>query len=92
MTDVDNMAKPLLDALQGYAYANDRQIDHLDAIRLNSGSDDEAFIGVRIAVTGIAENSDVIWPEFDVKWIKTRGIAPIELTPYLESNPPTAAP
>ncbi|MGH3401028.1 MAG: RusA family crossover junction endodeoxyribonuclease [Streptosporangiaceae bacterium] len=83
MADVDNMVKTVLDALQGYAYANDRQIDHLDAIRLNSGSDDEAFIGIRIAVTGIAENADVIWPEFDGKWVRTQGIEPIDLTPYL---------
>ena len=85
-TDVDNMAKPLLDALEGYAYANDRQVDHLDAIRLNSGSDDEAYIGVRIAVTGIAENAEVVWPEFAAQWVKSRGIAPIDLTPYLKDN------
>jgi Holliday junction resolvase RusA-like endonuclease len=86
MTDVDNMAKPLLDALEKYAYDNDRQIDHLDTIRLNSGSADEAFIGVRIARTGIAENEDVIRPEFDAKWIKTRGIASIDLTPFLKEK------
>ena len=28
--DLDNVLKPLLDALQGIAYANDRQIAHLD--------------------------------------------------------------
>ena len=92
MTDVDNMAKPLLDALQGFAYANDRQVDHLDAIRLNSGLDNEAYIGIRIAVTGIAENADVIWPEFAVQWIRSRGIAPIDLTPYLGANPLTTSP
>ena len=81
--DVDNMAKPLLDALQGYAYHNDRQIDHLDTIRLNSGSEDEAYIGVRIARTRIAANEDVIWPEFNVTWVKRPGIGSIDLTPYL---------
>jgi Holliday junction resolvase RusA-like endonuclease len=91
-TDVDNMAKPLLDALQGFAYHNDKQIDHLDTVRLNSGSIDEAYIGVRIARTGSAGNDDVIWPEFDAKWIKTRGIAPIDLTPFLKKNRPPAAP
>jgi Holliday junction resolvase RusA-like endonuclease len=90
-TDVDNMAKPLLDALEGFAYADDRQVDHLDTIRLNSGCDDEAFIGIRIAVTGIAENADVLRPEFAVQWVKSRGIAPIDLTPYLKNNHPTPA-
>jgi len=83
--DVDNMTKTLLDAMQGYAYENDRQIDHLDLIRLNSGSDD-AFIGIRIAVTSIAEDVDVIWPKFDVAWVKTAGVEPIDLTPYLEDK------
>jgi hypothetical protein len=53
----------------------------LDTVRLNSGSIDEAYIGVRIARTGIAGSDDVILPEFGAKWIKTRGIAPIDLTP-----------
>lgn len=83
VADVDNMAKPLLDAMQDYAYANDRQIDHLDTIRLNSGSEDEAYIGVRIAQTRIAANEDVISPEFDVRWVGRADIAPIDLTPYL---------
>jgi hypothetical protein len=80
------MAKTLLDAMQGYVYANDRQIDHLDVIRLESTADD-AFIGIRIAVTGISENIDVILPEFDVTWVATKGIEPIDLTPYLDENP-----
>lgn len=91
-TDVDNMAKTLLDAMQGYAYANDGQVDHLDLIRLDTGSD-EAFIGVRIAVTGVAENLDVIWPEFEVNWVGKPGIEPIDLTSFLENDQPsTAAP
>lgn len=86
MTDVDNMAKTVLDALQTYAYADDKQIDHLDIIRLNSGSDDETFIGLRIAVTGIAKDEDVIWPVFDVTHIRTRGVGPIDLAPYLKNK------
>jgi Holliday junction resolvase RusA-like endonuclease len=81
-TDVDNMAKTLLDAMQGYAYANDGQVDHLDVIRLDTGSDD-AFIGIRVAVTGIAGNLEVIWPEFDVRWVGRLGIEPIDITPFL---------
>ena len=38
LADVDNLAKNLLDALQGYAYRNDDQIDHLDLLRFSSGS------------------------------------------------------
>ena len=48
--DVDNLAKNLLDALQGFAYDNDRQVDHLDLVRLRSRSTEE-FMTVRIACT-----------------------------------------
>jgi Holliday junction resolvase RusA-like endonuclease len=81
IADVDNLTKTLLDALQGYAYANDRQIDHLDLVRLSSNSED-SFISVRVAVTGIADNVDAVRPVFDVQWVGS-GIAPIDLTPYL---------
>jgi len=88
--DIDNLAKTLLDALQGYAYRNDDQIDHLDLLRFSSGGED-SFITVRLAGTYIAKNLDVIWPEFDVHWIPTRGVGPIDLTPYLDNDVPDAS-
>jgi Holliday junction resolvase RusA-like endonuclease len=81
-SDMDNLAKVLLDALQGYAYKNDEQIDHLDLVRTITGNAD-SFMGVRLAVTRISDNSDTVRPEFDVQWIPTAGIGPIDLTPYL---------
>lgn len=81
-SDMDNLAKILLDALQGYAYRNDEQIDHLDLIRSRTATAD-SFIGVRIAVTGIGENLDTIRPEFEVRWVPTQGVGPIDLTPYM---------
>jgi Holliday junction resolvase RusA-like endonuclease len=85
MADVDNLAKTLLDALQGHAYRNDDQIDHLDLLRFSSGSDD-SFMTIRLAGTDITKNLDVIRPEFDVRWIPTRGVGPIDLTPYLDDG------
>lgn len=64
--DVDNLAKNLLDALQGFAYDNDRQIDHLDLLKLRSRSAEE-FIRVRIARTNIDGVRDVISPTFPVQ-------------------------
>jgi Holliday junction resolvase RusA-like endonuclease len=78
--DVDNLAKNLLDALQGFAYRNDQQIDHLDLMRVNSGTT-ETFIAVRIATTNIGGLSDVINPEFPFSWI---GPGPVDLSKYLE--------
>lgn len=68
-TDVDNLAKNLLDALQKFAYKNDRQIDHLDLLRLRSRSTEE-FIRVRIACTDIDDVRDVISPTFPVRWLR----------------------
>ena len=82
LADLDNLAKTLLDALQGFAYANDRQVEHLDLMRMGSLGDD-SFIGIRIATTKIASNVDVVNPEFDVRWVPTMGVGPIDLTPYL---------
>jgi Holliday junction resolvase RusA-like endonuclease len=67
-SDVDNLAKNLLDGLQDFAYKNDRQIDHLDLLRLRSRSTEE-FISVRLACTGIDDVCDVISPTFPVEWV-----------------------
>jgi Holliday junction resolvase RusA-like endonuclease len=80
--DLDNLAKILLDALQGYAYGNDNQIDHLDLVRGKTDGND-SFIGIRIAVTDISDNSDTVLPEFNVRWVPTLGVGPIDLTPYV---------
>ncbi len=81
-TDLDNPAKILLDSLESYAYKNDRQIDHLDIVRGRTGTVD-SFIGIRIAVTEIAENVDTLMPELDVRWVPREGVGEIDLTPYL---------
>ena len=67
-SDVDNLAKNLLDGLQDFAYENDRQIDHLDLLRLRSRSTEE-FISVRLACTDIDNVRDVISPTFPVEWV-----------------------
>lgn len=69
-SDVDNLAKNLLDALQEFAYKNDRQIDHLDLLKLKSRSAEE-FIRVRIACTDIDDVRDVINPTFPVQWLSS---------------------
>lgn len=81
LSDADNLAKPLLDALEGYAYRNDRQIEHLDLLRFRSGKAD-AFIMIRIAGTAIAENLNVMDTEFNVLWVGS-DVGEIDLSPYL---------
>ena len=42
--DADNLAKAVLDALQGLAYANDRQVTHLEIIRERAQKADEGVL------------------------------------------------
>lgn len=44
--DLDNTLKVLLDALQGYAYANDNQIVELHAVRLEDPADPRVEVTV----------------------------------------------
>ena len=73
--DVDNLAKNLLDVLQGFAYQNDEQIEHLDLMRINSHST-ETFMAIRIAVADLNGLRDVINPEFRLGWI---GPPPVDM-------------
>ena len=74
--DVDNLAKNLLDALQSFAYDNDRQIDHLDLVRLRSRSTEE-FMTVRMACTDIDGVRDVISPTFPVEWVTSASMTDV---------------
>jgi hypothetical protein len=71
--DVDNLAKGVLDALQGRAFVNDRQICHLDLLRL-TGLASEGLIGVRMARTRVAEHDDTIDVRHLVNWAGVKAI------------------
>jgi Holliday junction resolvase RusA-like endonuclease len=57
--DVDNMTKPLLDALQGILFENDRDIDHLSVLKIRI-DDDEDYTILNIAPTFVNNHDDVI--------------------------------
>lgn len=60
MKDCDNMAKGLLDGLQGYLYEDDRQIDHLDVIRLRDATESDGYVLVNHSPTRLGDNSNVL--------------------------------
>jgi len=51
--DTDNLVKAISDSLEGLAYENDRQIDHIDAWRYKAGSD-----SVTITVRELGERTE----------------------------------
>lgn len=57
--DCDNLAKGILDSFEGYLYTNDRQIDHLDLLRINA-SETEGYMLISATPTAINNHEDVI--------------------------------
>lgn len=64
--DVDNMAKGLLDSLQGHLYLNDSQIAHLSISRVRHRGDDAFYLLSARPVLDPLE--DVIDPELRISW------------------------
>ncbi len=54
--------------MQSFADDNDRQIDHLDLVRLLRSRSTEEFMTVRMACTDIDGVRDVISPTVPVEW------------------------
>mgnify|MGYP000985260285 FL=1 len=55
--DLDNLLKPLLDALSGYAYRDDSQIDRLEIVRCRSVEDGSVEVIVEELGNAIKERT-----------------------------------
>ncbi len=63
--------------MQSFADDNDRQIDHLDLVRLLRSGSTEEFMTVRMACTNIDGVRDVISPTFAVEWAASTGVTDV---------------
>ncbi len=72
MKDCDNMAKGLLDAFQGLLYDNDKQVEHLDLIKIHHHAGaGPGYILVRVAPTAIDDTGDVLVPKHaEIVWMQ----------------------
>ncbi len=59
-SDLDNLAKLLLDSFIGYIYEDDRSIDHLSLLRIAQDGDEE-YICARISDSSINTHADVLY-------------------------------
>jgi Holliday junction resolvase RusA-like endonuclease len=66
--DLDNMAKLLLDSLQGNLFKNDRQIDHLSLLRITSRDDEECIL-VSIQPSFLNQHDDVLFQGMHFNWL-----------------------
>jgi Holliday junction resolvase RusA-like endonuclease len=65
--DADNMAKLLLDALQGRILDDDNQIDHLSLLRL-SWEGDEEYLFLNIRTSNVNRREDVLYHRMNHSW------------------------
>jgi Holliday junction resolvase RusA-like endonuclease len=66
--DIDNITKLMLDALKGQLFNDDRQVVHLDVLKLHTGPESE-LVGVYMWPTRVADHSlDTLRHTFEVVW------------------------
>lgn len=80
MGDLDNLAKVLLDSLQGLLFSNDRQIDHLSLLRVQT-QDVEEYIVVSIRASSINQHVDVLFHRLQHGWA---GAEELRLADFME--------
>jgi Holliday junction resolvase RusA-like endonuclease len=83
LKDCDNMAKGFLDAMQGYLYLNDNQIDHLEIMRIISDST-SGYILIRcMETTAFLQNDLVDEASSHATILGTLNAETMDLTQYL---------
>ncbi len=65
--DLDNMAKLLMDSIKGIVMADDRNVDHLNLIRLTHEGEEE-YCTIKISASHINDHSNVVHPELSHGW------------------------
>ena len=84
MKDCDNMAKGLLDGLQGLLFSDDSQIEHLDLMKMRNTGSTAGHILVRCATTSVNDHHDVIHPmQGQILWLPG-----LDLGPFLRQPRP----
>jgi Holliday junction resolvase RusA-like endonuclease len=81
--DLDNMAKAIIDAVKKVLFGDDRQIDHLNIIRIKSP--DEEYVYLNIRETLLNSHSDVLVPRMLHSWA---GAQVLNLEDFLQARAP----
>jgi Holliday junction resolvase RusA-like endonuclease len=71
--DVDNTAKLFMDSIKGLMMADDKEVDHLNLVRLVHDGDEE-YVHVRIATSNINDHSDVVDPRIRHLWAGAKAL------------------
>jgi Holliday junction resolvase RusA-like endonuclease len=76
--DIDNMAKLFMDSIKGVLMGDDREVDHLNLMRLTHDGDEE-YLTVKISTSSINLHNDVVLAKFRHAWADPR---PLRIEDY----------
>lgn len=76
--DLDNMAKLLMDSIKGIVMGDDRNVDHLNLMRLTHEGEEE-FVFIQISGSNINDHSDVVHLEMRHSWA---GAEPLKIEDF----------
>lgn len=65
--DLDNMAKLVMDSIKGIVMGDDRNVDHLNLMRLTHEGEEE-YVIFQISASNINDHSDVVHPQLRHSW------------------------
>ncbi len=65
--DLDNMAKLIMDSIKDILMGDDRDVDHLNLMRLTHEGDEE-YVTFRISTSKINNHDDVVYAELRHSW------------------------
>ena len=65
--DLDNMAKLVMDSIKGIVMGDDRDVDHLNIMRLTH-EDEEEYVTFRISASNINNHDDVVYRKLRHSW------------------------
>ena len=76
--DLDNMAKLVVDSIKGIVMGDDRDVDHLNLMRLTHEGEDE-YVTFRISASNINNHGDVVHTELRHCWA---GAEPLKIEDF----------
>lgn len=81
-SDLDNLAKLVLDGAKGTLYADDNQVDHLGLLRIQCREDEEEFVSINVRETKLNEHADVLFHRMQHGW----GVKELRLEDFMDEQ------
>lgn len=80
--DIDNMAKLFMDSIKGLLMGDDKEVDHLNLMRLTHDGDEE-YLTVKISTSTINIHDDVVLAKLQHSWA---GAMPLRIEDFRKTK------